>query len=478
MALSSEITPFTAFQTERKTHSTILLLVSAIGVIVVFHLIGIGSYPLLGTTEGRYAEMAKKMVLAGQYLVPMFTDSEPFWGKPPLSMWITAASMHLFGINEFAARLPSWLSSIGVGLLIVRLLAPDTRAGLFAFLIWTGSYLGYAAFGKVHTDSILTLCVTLALVGLYIGHTQRAVFWQAVAYIGLGLGLLAKGPVVAVYIGMPWCFWLLLQRQFIPYVTSLSTWLGIGAACAIAVPWYIAAEAAYPGFLDYFLVGEHFQRFLDPGWSADLYGAGHHELPGTIVIFLAESLLPWSLLLPILYLVRKKRRGSVESAHISFLVIWAIVPVLFFCASANVVPNYVMPTIPAWVALLSIALIPFCYKRRQVIALALFAGLFPFIKLIQNANPASTYDEPRNQQALVRTFLESRTSEPLFFAGKRLYAAEFYFSDINYAMDEASLPHGAPYYLAMRSGREPFPNPSQCQEKPMTNNYRLFYCEP
>lgn len=138
-----------------------------------------------------------------------------------------------------------------------------------------------------------------------------------------------------------------------------------------------------------------------------------------------------------------------------------------------------MPTLPAWAALISLALMPFHYKRRQILALAVLATLFPLVKFIQNANSDATYDEPRNQQALVKKYLGTHPeSSPLFFAGKRLYAAEFYLNDINYVTDPTSLPAEKPYYLAMRSGREPFSKPTQCEEQPMTNEYRFFYCEP
>ena len=54
---------------------------------------------------------------------------------------------------------------------------------------------------------------------------------------------------------------------------------------ALALPWYVLAENKTPGFLDYFIVGEHWKRFVIKGWQGDLYGNAHSETPGTIWVY-------------------------------------------------------------------------------------------------------------------------------------------------------------------------------------------------
>ena len=81
-------------------------------------LLTLGAYPLTDTTEARYGEIARKMLETGQWLVPQIDYGVPFWGKPPLSFWLTAMSYKLFGITEFAARLPSLLLGIAVCALV------------------------------------------------------------------------------------------------------------------------------------------------------------------------------------------------------------------------------------------------------------------------------------------------------------------------------------------------------------------------
>ena len=84
-----------------------------VALVVVIRLVTLGSYPLMDPTESRYGEIARKMLETGNWIMPQYDYGVPFWGKPPLSTWLSAASMAAFGVNEFAVRLPSLLLLIG-----------------------------------------------------------------------------------------------------------------------------------------------------------------------------------------------------------------------------------------------------------------------------------------------------------------------------------------------------------------------------
>ena len=94
--------------------------------------------------------------------MPQFDYGVPFWGKPPLSTWLSAASMAVFGVNEFAARLPSFLLLIGCGMLVYWLAA--LRGGrdqaLWSVAPFAGTGLVFIAAGAVMTDPALTLGTT------------------------------------------------------------------------------------------------------------------------------------------------------------------------------------------------------------------------------------------------------------------------------------------------------------------------------
>src|SRR5438045_8153025 len=96
------------------------LLGLVIGVVAV-RLVTLGAYPLMDSTESRYGEIARKMLETGHWLMPQFDYGVPFWGKPPLAMWLSAAAMSVFGVNEFAPRLPSLLAMVACGALVYAL---------------------------------------------------------------------------------------------------------------------------------------------------------------------------------------------------------------------------------------------------------------------------------------------------------------------------------------------------------------------
>ena len=71
-------------------------------------------------SESRYAEIARKMAETGDWIMPQFDYGVPFWAKPPLSIWLSALGIELFGVNEFASRIFLFLAGIAVLLLVAR----------------------------------------------------------------------------------------------------------------------------------------------------------------------------------------------------------------------------------------------------------------------------------------------------------------------------------------------------------------------
>ena len=94
--------------------------------ILASRFIGMALFPFADTTEPRYAEIARLMAETGDWITPWFEPGVPFWGKPPLSFWAQAASIKLFGVSEFAIRLPAWLATLGIVYLTWH----------FALLLW------------------------------------------------------------------------------------------------------------------------------------------------------------------------------------------------------------------------------------------------------------------------------------------------------------------------------------------------------
>ncbi|MET4710511.1 ArnT family glycosyltransferase [Endozoicomonas lisbonensis] len=121
-----------------------------IAVALIMRLLSLGTYPLMDTSEARYGEMVRLMVETNDWITPYFDYDVPFWGKPPLFIWMSAISFKLFGINEFAARLPSLLASIGTLWLTWKLTSfqLNQQAGKLAILILTTSAMFLVLSGR------------------------------------------------------------------------------------------------------------------------------------------------------------------------------------------------------------------------------------------------------------------------------------------------------------------------------------------
>ena len=91
----------------KNTHQYIFVLLF----LLVVRMIAMYYMPLNDSTEARYGEIARIMLEWGNWVTPMQEYGVPFWAKPPLSTWLSAGSMYLFGVNEFAVRLPALILS-------------------------------------------------------------------------------------------------------------------------------------------------------------------------------------------------------------------------------------------------------------------------------------------------------------------------------------------------------------------------------
>lgn len=173
--------------------------------LLVCRIISMCFIPLNDVSEARYGEIARKMLETGNWVTPLHDYGVPFWAKPPLSTWLSAFSMKLFGINEFAVRLPGLLLSLATLWLIWDLTKKHSGSviAMITILVLAGTLDFFVNAGTVMTDPSLVFCITLVLVAFWRAIVDASKLWSYVFFIGLGLGLLAKGPVAVVLSGMP-----------------------------------------------------------------------------------------------------------------------------------------------------------------------------------------------------------------------------------------------------------------------------------
>lgn len=410
------------------------LFIGLISTLIGLRLFLSATLPLTETTEARYGEIARKMLETGNWINLLDTYSSPFWAKPPLYSWLSASAMAVLGVSEFSIRFPSMLLAIATLILIFHFIKDQLSIGkaqLGTIILLSGAGFLVAS-STVMTDPSLLFAVTLGLCSWWRHHQSNQRTWAYAFFAAIGLGLLAKGPLAIVLIGMPIFFYLLIQGGWIKAIKELP-WVG-GVLIGLALPslWYIAAEKSTPGFIEYFVLGEHVYRFIKPGWTGDLYGVAHAEPKGTIWFYATVALLPWSLFLIIGFIKKpiKAFRSLKESPLRIFLLCWILSHLIFFSLPANIIWPYYLPMAPA-LAILLADLLGANIKLSKW--LAYIAVIFSSLALIVGYYVAEVRSEMniksgKNVIQLWKQENPQQDSQLNYLSGKRLFSLEFYSS--------------------------------------------------
>ncbi|HVY65438.1 MAG TPA: glycosyltransferase family 39 protein [Gammaproteobacteria bacterium] len=401
----------------------------ALGAAALLRLWLAAAVPLMDTTEARYGEMARKMVESGDWLVPLHDYGVPYLAKPPLAFWFSAAGIELFGAGELGPRILILLATVAFGALCYAYVRRwlGHAAAVTALLAMVTSLLFFVAAAAVMTDMLLTIAVVVALGAFWERYRGGGAGAEVVLYVALGLGLLIKGPLAVVLALGPVAIFALLFRR-VGRVWQRFAWLKGGLlALAIAAPWYVAAELRNPGFLNYFIIGEHIQRFLVPGWTGDLYGRAHDVPHGGIWLFFLLGSLPWGLL-AIPWLIRARAtvraRWREQRELLAFWLIAALVPLLLFTAAGNIIFPYALPALPP--AALVLAALANVEERSLPWLAAVAAAAMAVVGVAAWA--AGPYMESHSQRSVVRAVdtLASRADAPVYYWQTRFFSADYY----------------------------------------------------
>jgi len=462
----------------------------AIGLVfvsVVIRLVSLGIYPLMDTTEARYGEMARIMFETGNWITPMFDYNVPFWGKPPIFTWLSAAGFELFGVNEFAARLPHFI----VGLVILCLTWFFVRESqhnrdeswlAMAVLATTTAFVVIS--GAVMTDTALTLGITLSMVSFWLSWQQKSRVWGYLFFIGLAIGMLAKGPLTLVLVGISLVLWLVQEKRWKQIPNCLPWKGGITLFLLLSLPWYLLAEWKTPGFLDYFIIGEHIKRFVVSGWEGDLYGTAHKEIRGTIWVYWFLAALPWTPVL--LYQVWRRLKSGAEAVksdrgYLGFLWCWMLSPLILFTLAGNILASYVMPGLPA------LALLIAAYHRHiplpeKVYKIGLITPVLIIIAaLLLNFNLTGKEAE-KGLMMKWAAQAEVEQSE-LLYLNKRPFSAQFYSrgkaQEVKKSLAEIIKQNNSMMFLVVQKSSYPkgfLWDKNRCELRGESKHRELIYC--
>jgi len=320
---------------------------------------------LVGADEPRYAQIAHEMLQKlrqahsfradlSAFVTP-YLYGRPWLEKPALYYWRAMYVFNEFGVKDWVARLPSvsfalWL----VGLTYLHMRRFRRGGHLDAALI-TAACVGILSFSRgASTDMQLAAPLSIGLLGWYAWYETKSKFWLVDIYFFTAVATLAKGPVAPFLVLVIVGAFAVLRREWWIFWKSL-WWPGILLYFAIVLPWFIAVQHQNPTFFREFFIEHNLERY-----STNRYQ--HHQPIWYYLIVVLLATLPWTVI-SLRALVDGARKSIVEwkIRHVSpekcgqsqpgnafpeFLVLWALIPIVFFSLSQSKLPGYILPAIP------------------------------------------------------------------------------------------------------------------------------------
>ncbi len=309
------------------------LAVLALGVFFGFYFL-IGSVPLFDLDEGAFSEATREMLVSGNYLTT-YLDGELRFDKPILIYWFQALSVKIFGLGEFAFRLPSAIAAtlwVMVLYLFTIRFYERSVAVMAAFMMATALQVSIIAKAAI-ADSLLNLFIALSMFTIYLYYEKREKRYLYAIFLFIGLGALTKGPVAVLVPLAVSLIFLVMKGEWKFWLKTVFNPIGIAIFLAVAAPWYIL-EYMDQGekFINGFFFKHNMNRF-----NTSLEGHG-----GSLFYFIPVLLvgtLPYTSLL-----LRSLRdvRSWFGSDLLRFLAVWFLFVFIFFSLSGTKLPHYII----------------------------------------------------------------------------------------------------------------------------------------
>lgn len=336
-----------------RTRTDVLLLA---GFCAFLFFYGLGQFGLVGADEPRYAQVAREMLESHDWITPVL-GGQPWLEKPPLYYWQAMLAYSLYGVSDAAARVPSALDATLMVIAVyifLRRFRPGVELDGALITASCAGVIGYAR--AAGTDMALASTFSIAMLAWWGWRESGKKGYLAAFYFFVALGTLAKGPVAPFLAFLIIGCYAVAASEF--RVALKMLWLpGIALCCAISLPWYVAVQLRNPEFFRVFFLQHNLERF-----SSNLY---HHHapfwyyLPVTLL-----ALVPWAVFVSAAFVESarlwwaQRSTGDLADENCErqfriFLLLWLIVPVVFFSISQSKLPGYILPAVPAGALLLA-----------------------------------------------------------------------------------------------------------------------------
>ena len=326
---------------------------------------GAAAIGLVGADEPRYAQIAREMLERGDWVTPTLYGHHWF-EKPILYYWSAMISYKIFGVSDWAARLPAATFAMGAVFAVWAFLRRFVPGAQLDGALMTAGSVALIGFGRgAGPDMLLAACFTIAMLSWMAWYLEShpllakdalakdgapANRWLAAFYFFSALGMLAKGPVAPALAGAVVVIYCVARRE--PRTILRTLWLpGIALFLVVALPWYVLVQMRNAEFFRVFVLEHNVARF-----ATNLY---RHKQPFWYYApVLLAGTLPWTWYwLAAMWDGVRHWRGRDARATDGetpslreirrFLLVWIGFVVVFFSISQSKLPGYILPALPA-----------------------------------------------------------------------------------------------------------------------------------
>jgi len=311
-----------------------------------FFLWRLAAFGLIGADEPRYAQVAREMLARHDWVTPTLGGTA-WLEKPPLYYWQAMLAYKVFGVSDWAARLPSVFDAtalVFVAYWFLRRFRPGSALDGALMLVTAAGLVGYARAASM--DMPLAATFGIAMLAWFAWFESGDRHLLIAFYVALALGMLAKGPVAPFLAAIIVLLFAATQRNFTVVLKSVSL-PGIAVFLIVGLPWFALVQLRNPQFFRVFLLEHNLARF-----GTNLF---HHPEP--FWYYLPVTLLGWVpwvvfVVAALVFAIGKVPDRDTGSLN-TFLLIWILVVVVFFSISKSKLPGYILPAVAPGILLLA-----------------------------------------------------------------------------------------------------------------------------
>ncbi|WOE68761.1 glycosyltransferase family 39 protein [Hydrogenimonas thermophila] len=294
----------------------------------------LGSVPLFDLDEGAFSEATREMLASGNYITT-YLGGELRFDKPILIYWLQAVSVKLFGLNEFALRLPSSLAATAWVLIFYKFVKYlyDRKIALLS-AIFMASALQISVIAKAAiADALLNLCIASSMFAIFLYIQTEKKLWLYITFAAIGFGVLTKGPVAIMVPFVVTFIYFALKRDLLFWLKSVFNPIGILIFLLIAGPWYwLEYQDQGMKFIEGFFFKHNLSRFENSF-------EGHS---GSFLYYIPVLLVGTMPHTGILLVAFSQLKTWFKDERILFLTIWFGFVFIFFSFSGTKLPHYVI----------------------------------------------------------------------------------------------------------------------------------------